>query len=123
MIIRVIIANVALVVAVHYAVHFGGIWHSQIHPTPNVEVSFKGGSKAIGELKQEWNGDRVLITGDGVEKRFTDDSTNYMVFTRPKNDHSLLHHWRVFAPAILILAFTIFIAIQPMRKQRQPNAL
>lgn len=116
MIIRTIISTVVWFFSIHYALHFGGIWHSQVHPTPNVEVSFKDGNKAAGSLKRAWNGDRVLITADGLEKRFTDESTNYMVFSKPKTDGSFLFRWRTFLPAILLITVGLLLFFRSSKK-------
>lgn len=89
----------------------GARWQSIAYPTKNVEVAIKGanGEKQIlhGELFTNWQGEQILIEGDGQERNVSSFLyASYPVVKADTHDFPI----RLFVPITLVMmAYGLFI--------------
>lgn len=89
----------------------GARWQSIAYPTKNVEVAIKGanGEKQIlhGELFTNWQGEQILIEGDGQERNVSSFLyASYPVVKADTHDFPI----RLFLPITLVMmAYGLFI--------------
>jgi hypothetical protein len=111
--IRFIFALVGLYFSVALAITYGGIWHSQSHPTPNVQVRFADGTTESGTLKRAWNRNWVLTKDSGSELRFSDDAKVSLSFTPTDKKLDYWQQWRAWGPVVLAYWGFLLFAVWP----------
>ena len=93
------------------AVHYGGIWESQAHPTPNVTIRFIHAPDAYtGNLSHEWSGRYTLTTLKGETINFTPE-TFIMEFPINNVVPSQSVRWREFYFPISVILFFIALSL------------
>jgi len=106
---KYIVAAALALYAFEGVMKYGGIWHSQAHPTPGVEVTFSDGSMAEGALSQAWSGEWVIATSQGTELHF--QNFRRLSVTPPVQAERLWFRWRVLLPlAVVLLACLLGLA-------------
>lgn len=112
MMLRVIVIMAVWWLAFGQATTYGGIWHSQAHPTQNVEVVFQSGEVVTGDLSRNWDNSWNL-THDGVARTF--ETSDWRVLrTQPgRSDASYWQMWRSWGPVALVTSICMVALIWP----------
>lgn len=95
------------------ATTYGGIWHSQNHPSPNARVQFIGGETASGTLRRAWNRDWEMTKSDGSTLHFSDASTVVFRYELPAESLTFFQLWRAWVPVVVVSLCFLMFAILP----------
>jgi len=112
--IRLLCALLVWYFAFGLATTYGGIWHSQSHPSPNASVQFIGGETESGTLRRAWNRDWELTRSDGSKLHFSDASTVVFRYERPAESLTFWQQWRAWGPVVLVSFCFLMFAIMPV---------
>jgi len=116
-----ILITVIGIYAFMQAVHYGGIWESQAHPTPNVTIRAINAPEAYtGNLSREWTGRYTLTTQKSEMINFTPE-TFIMEFPVNNVIPSQSVRWREFYFPIAVIMFFITLSLWTGTADKRQN--
>lgn len=127
-ILLILILNYSLYLLIPPAFNYSNAWNSQSHPITGVTVTLRDGSKIEGDLRRNFNLERVIQSADGMNRILSDKQIQLMeipAFTQGENElfiSEIFKNWRsFFLPALLIAFYATGLTILVYFAKQHPT--